>query len=233
MTVQEFSNEFDILYNNIMSNQAPGLNEYEKSVFLTQAQENIIRACYQGTSAGLGPFENTELVRRELSNLIVTEKLDKGAYYGGITDVQIDNGQLWSIPSEVLYIIQEYYETSASNKINIIPITNDEVQKIKKNPFRGPSKDRVLRLDYNSNQVILILPNSTTPFADEEEGPYYVITYLKKPYPIILADLSSSGLSINDQDSPLDNNNPCELSSSIHRLILTQAVSLAAAAYKS
>ena len=42
MTTQEFSNEFDILYNNIMSNAAPGLDEYEKSVFLTKAQEEII-----------------------------------------------------------------------------------------------------------------------------------------------------------------------------------------------
>jgi hypothetical protein len=37
MTNQEFINEFDILYNNIMSNQAPGLDEYEKSVYLTLA----------------------------------------------------------------------------------------------------------------------------------------------------------------------------------------------------
>lgn len=37
MTLQEFSDEFDVLYNNIMSNQAPGLDEYEKSVFLTKA----------------------------------------------------------------------------------------------------------------------------------------------------------------------------------------------------
>ena len=37
MTTPEFSNEFDVLYNNIMSNAAPGLNEYEKSVFLTKA----------------------------------------------------------------------------------------------------------------------------------------------------------------------------------------------------
>ena len=35
MTITEFSNQFDVLYNNITSNQAPGLNEYEKSVFLT------------------------------------------------------------------------------------------------------------------------------------------------------------------------------------------------------
>ena len=35
MTNQEFSNEFDILYNNVVGNQAPGLDTYEKSVFLT------------------------------------------------------------------------------------------------------------------------------------------------------------------------------------------------------
>jgi len=37
MTVEEFSNQFDVLFNNITSNAAPGLNEYEKSVFLTKA----------------------------------------------------------------------------------------------------------------------------------------------------------------------------------------------------
>lgn len=37
MTVQEFSHEFDVLYNNITNEVAPGVNEYEKSVFLTRA----------------------------------------------------------------------------------------------------------------------------------------------------------------------------------------------------
>lgn len=46
MTNLEFSNEFDVLYNNITSNQAPGLDEYEKSVFLTRAQDEIIKAYF-------------------------------------------------------------------------------------------------------------------------------------------------------------------------------------------
>lgn len=46
MTNPEFSNEFDVLYNNITSNQAPGLDEYEKSVFLTKAQDEIIKAYF-------------------------------------------------------------------------------------------------------------------------------------------------------------------------------------------
>ena len=41
MNNTEFSNQFDVLYNNVMSNAAPGLNEYEKSVFLTKAQNEI------------------------------------------------------------------------------------------------------------------------------------------------------------------------------------------------
>lgn len=37
MTNKEMSDQFDLLYNNITSNQAPGLNEFDKSVFLTKA----------------------------------------------------------------------------------------------------------------------------------------------------------------------------------------------------
>lgn len=46
MTVKEFSDEFDVLYNSITSNQAPGLDEYEKSVFLTKAQDEIIKSYF-------------------------------------------------------------------------------------------------------------------------------------------------------------------------------------------
>lgn len=52
MTTQEFSNEFDVLYNNIMSNQAPGLDEYEKSVFLTKAQLEILKNYFNPKSKG-------------------------------------------------------------------------------------------------------------------------------------------------------------------------------------
>lgn len=43
MTTSEFSNEFDVLYNNIMSNAAPGLDEYEKSIFLTKGQDEVLK----------------------------------------------------------------------------------------------------------------------------------------------------------------------------------------------
>ena len=43
MTLPEFNTNFDLLYNNIASNQAPGLDEYEKSVFLTNAQLELVK----------------------------------------------------------------------------------------------------------------------------------------------------------------------------------------------
>lgn len=43
MSPEEMSNMMDVLYNNITSNQAPGLDEYEKSVFLTKAQQEILK----------------------------------------------------------------------------------------------------------------------------------------------------------------------------------------------
>lgn len=70
MSNTEFSNQFDVLYNNIMSNAAPGLNEYEKSVFLTQAQRDIIIGVYNGREIPGLSFESTEEARRYLSELI-------------------------------------------------------------------------------------------------------------------------------------------------------------------
>ena len=52
MTLDEFSELFDVQYNNITSNQAPGLNEYEKSVFLTKAQDEIIKNYFTANSKG-------------------------------------------------------------------------------------------------------------------------------------------------------------------------------------
>ena len=43
MTTKEFSNEFDIAYNSIATNDAPGLDLYEKSVYLTKAQLELVK----------------------------------------------------------------------------------------------------------------------------------------------------------------------------------------------
>lgn len=52
MTVEEMDNMFEVLYNNITSNQAPGLNAYEKSVFLTKAQDEVLKNYFNSKSKG-------------------------------------------------------------------------------------------------------------------------------------------------------------------------------------
>lgn len=52
MTVEEMDNMFEVLYNNVTSNQAPGLNAYEKSVFLTKAQDEILKNYFNPKSKG-------------------------------------------------------------------------------------------------------------------------------------------------------------------------------------
>lgn len=52
MTAEEMDNMFDVLYNNITSNQAPGLNAYEKSVFLTKGQDEILKNYFNPKSKG-------------------------------------------------------------------------------------------------------------------------------------------------------------------------------------
>ena len=82
MTNEEFSNEFDVLYNSITSNQAPGLDEYEKSVFLTQAQEDIVRCYFDPKSNKLQEgFDGSQKRQYDFSSLIKTTELKYSGFW--------------------------------------------------------------------------------------------------------------------------------------------------------
>lgn len=223
MTNQEFSNEFDVLYNNIMSNAAPGLDEYEKSVFLTKAQEDIIIDLYNGKNPFRESFESTEEIRRYLSELNKTyTTINKEEGNTGISKYSI----FFKLPEDLWFITYESVEfedknLKCSNNIGIpvIPTTQDSYHRIKENPFRKDNKRRVLRLDSIGNLVELISRYNISR---------YFVKYLSKPTPIILSDLDN-GLSING----ISEKTECKLNSSLHRAILDRAVNLARAAYKS
>ena len=81
MTIEDFSNTFDILYNNLMSNRAPEVNDYEKSMLLTLAQEDLVKELYNKA------FEGSEQARRALDALIITASVepDGSTSSGGFT----------------------------------------------------------------------------------------------------------------------------------------------------
>lgn len=225
MTTQEMSNEFDILWNNIMSNQAPGLDEYEKSVFLTQAQEEIVTQLYNGT-LGDG-FESTEQNREYLKNLISSEVYDVSPprtiystrYNGFYTCVQQLNPKILVIVSEHADLMPgtACAPQNQSKTIPVVPVKHDNLFSVINDPFRGPNNNRVIRIDFTNGTVELITKNYLLT---------YYITFLKKPDPIILTNLPN-GLTINGESLEQG----CTLDTSLHRIILKYAVNLAAAAW--
>lgn len=221
MTNKEFSYEFDILYNNIMSNQAPGLDDYEKSVFLTKAQEEIIINYYSGKNALLESFEKTEEIRRYLDTLVKSKYINVSSAGTEIfipkklgTEYHADI----TTDKDVWFIVYEVAIDNKNNIIPIVPVTHDELTRIIRNPFRRPTNNRILRVD-TDNKVELISPEGVGIVK-------YGIRYIQKPKPIILSALPT-GLKINDESAETS----CELNSVIHRTILDYAVALAKAAW--
>lgn len=213
MTNPEFSIEFDILYNNISSNKAPGLNEYEKSVFLTKAQEQIVTELYSGRNTTYNSFEETEELRRYLSSLIVTTGCPTYSEEDKELIKITNNSMLFVIPENVLFLVKEVIVSNNYSEIDVYPVSQDELSKTLKNPFRGPSNNRALRLDVGTNIVEVIYPSIIST---------YKVRYIRKPNPIILTDLEDE-LSING----VAEESVCELDSSLHRTILDRAVALA------
>lgn len=215
MTTQEFSNEFDILYNNIMSNSAPGLNEYEKSIFLTQAQEALVLDIYRG-KFDENSFESTEEVSDYINTLVRQSKITDTVEGNGIST----NSVFYQLPDDIWFITYESVILRDNNldckngqEVIVKPITQDEYYSISKNPFRGANDRRVLRL-LSDNKAELI-----SKYGIES----YLIRYLSKPEPIILDNLSTYGVTINGESKITE----CKLNPAVHRILLNRAVQLA------
>lgn len=113
MNVTEFLDEFNVLYNNINSNQAPGLNEYQISVFMTKAQDELLKNLFVGESTGnpnkLG-MDMTEKRHIDFSNImrVVYPQAVDIPYYNKMDSKSI----LYEIPSDILCIINETFYKS-------------------------------------------------------------------------------------------------------------------------
>ena len=83
MSVEEMDNMFDVLYNNITSNQAPGLNAYEKSIFLTKAQDEILKNYFNPKSKGNNTQDGFDgSVKRQVDfSMLTTVATTSATYY--------------------------------------------------------------------------------------------------------------------------------------------------------
>ena len=213
MTNKEFDTQFDIFYNNIASNAAPSVTSYEKSVFLTQAQRDIIIGLYNGREIPGISFESTEEARKYLSNLVKVHEVDIDNIN---TLIELPN-KLWFITLEESIFNDDSYECLKGNIMEVVPARQDNLYSLLDNPFKGPSERRVLRVDINGKIKLY----------SKYKINKYIVTYVEQPNPIILEDLSDYDLSIEGISTESESNiNPI-----LHRAVLERAVALAKAAY--
>lgn len=224
MTTEEFSNEFDTLLNSYSNVEPFGkvpntveVDEYEKSVFLTNAQEEIVTDLYNGKNPFRDSFEKTEEIRRYLSDLIRTYTTStKEEGYTGLSNKSVFfklPEDLWFITYEAVNLKDDELGCMDGEGISVIPVTQDEYHRIKKNPFRGPNERRAVRLDLSEKVVEIVSKYNIDT---------YLVRYLARPRPIILSKLPDN-LSINGVSDKTE----CELNPVIHRAILERAVKLA------
>lgn len=248
MTLTEMSNEFDILYNNIMSNQAPGLDEYEKSLFLTKAQNELILEYFnpKGNKFQEG-FDGSERRQIDFSNLVFTKTIttladnytSKRDFRSIVFSLKESNNPILLITNEFLRLDraasgQGNDAVPKDNKIlTIVPISYVEYARVMMKPYKLPVKSQAWRL-LNST---VDGANTSIPYAEilynssayDNYTPTYVVTYVKRPNPIILINLADaySDVSIDNIKAATD----CELDPIMHHDIVQRAVELAKAAY--
>lgn len=225
MTTQEFSNAFDILLNSYNNTGIPGMertigglafDEYEKSVFLTQAQTEVIIELYSGRNERGASFEGTEELRTYLKDLIKTVTIKEDTEDNiGLTKYS----KFFKLPSDVLFITYEAVTLDDKslcndNPIVVVPTIQDDLHSVIENPFKWPSNRRALRLDKESNTAEII-----SKYNIKE----YIIRYISKPSPIILTTLE------NDKIDGLNTITECKLHPTLHGYILRKAVALALA----
>ena len=218
MTNKEFSDGFSTLLNSFGVTPNITLDEYEKSTFLTNAQEQLIIDIYSGRNVIYGKsFEQTEEIRRYLSNLVETyETSTKVTGKLGLSQDSVFFNipqDTWFITYEVAFLKDSRLGCLDGIEASVVPLPQDDLYRAKDNPFRGPSKDRVLRLDIKSDLAELISKYNVDK---------YLMRYISQPTPIILVDLPD-GLSINSVSTESE----CELNPVVHRAILERAVQLA------
>lgn len=228
MDYKEFKTEFNLVYNNLASNQAPGLDEVEISIYLTKAQMLLTDALY-------AEFEQSEEARRKLAKLVKTVKPSKVTVPTSDI-VRPEYTTTYSTLSDVRYIINEQVMMSSSADrcikgkfIKVQPVSHDELNTILENPYRFNIR-RALRLDtgFNDTNYIEIL-------TKDKNIDYYQIRYIKNPKPIFVYSSSDYDDTIEGFTPPATLTVGTDLGSlpkETHRQIIEMAARLAYQDYK-
>lgn len=261
MNREEFSNSFDTLLNSYASTQQFGedvskrditLDEYQKSVLLSLAQDIVVRSYFDGTlNAEHAGFDENTKRQVDFSSLIAVNSMAPAEDQSTVFDTR---GILYIMPlrhyvkgvsvfdysydstfkpsdqtcvTDVLYILNEKLICQDGNNIKeyvVVPINYKKYDQEMSKPYSQPLKKQAWRLFQNINYGFDIKSELIPRWnlTKNERIVDYRIRYIRRPKPIILVNLAD-GLSIEGYNTARD----CELSSILHGDILRKAVELA------
>lgn len=217
--------DFQLVYNNLASNQAAGLDIYEISMYLTKAYFAYVTQLYN-------QYEKSEMARKALVELVKSEWLLPYAFVNS-SNVKIhDNAVFFKLPDDVLYIVYESVKMGNTdskcmrNKVlAVIPCTHDDFHQVSSNPFRLNERN-ALRLDvYDKGRLSEIV-------AKDRHVEKYYLRYVKKPLPIILEDNFGPYGHPEDKIEGLNKETVCELNTMYHADIVRSAAEMAYVDYK-
>lgn len=181
MTIKEFNFEFDLLYNNIMSSTAPGLNVYEKSVLLTQAQEEILKNYFNPKSNRLA--DGIELSPKrdwDFSNLIRTDLIQempdtypdaKVDQYSKVFSLQYTpdivqfDGYRTGTSAKVLIPLSYKLRSLNTPELLVDPISTGEYMRVMSKPYKQPFRGHAW-LIYNENAFDRTSEISSSPSVE-------------------------------------------------------------------
>ncbi|MCF0115589.1 MAG: hypothetical protein HUJ56_09560, partial [Erysipelotrichaceae bacterium] len=172
--------DFNLVYNNLSSNLAPGLSVYEISMYLTKAYFSIVDSLYQ-------TYEANEKARKMLLPLVTDSLLTPST-----TSFKhiVPESLFFKLPVNTLYVVYESVQSNAQKgcfkdkSLDVFPVSHDEFHSIYPNPFRL-NNHRALRLDtyhydiQDKRKVAELVVKGTNTYS-------YYIRYIMKPNPIIL-----------------------------------------------
>lgn len=231
------SDLFDVLWNNIASNQAPGLNEYEKSVFLTLAEKQLVKEYFNSrTDTAGGGFDGSIERQYDFSSLIVTRDMRNITELTENADKIDKRSLVFEFPETYFLLVNEILSDDVG-QYSVIPIDFEEYQRLMLKPYSMPVKRGAWRLitgrkKLASGSATLEGETSTTKIVPTAEilGKFngtvkYKVRYVSNLQPIILDDLTKygEGLWIDN----IKDMTPCDLPEECHEEIVERAVVLA------
>lgn len=225
MTTEEFSNQFDTMLSSYLNSPQFGelaskadivFDEYEKSIFLTQAQDIILRQYFYRTLNPEGQgMDDSEVRQLDYSSLITVANVNKAV--GTPYDTR---GILYKLPDDILIMLNEKLEADNKCIAVVIPVHYKDYDRMMSQSYTQPLKRQAWRL-YQNNKATMseIIPNEHI----DSKSSTYKIRYIRRPVPIVLHNFTGEGISVYGRTEVTQ----CELDPVIHLDILDKAIQLA------